>query len=355
MTRLKPELETSRPGYNVRDARQVELIDQLISELKPSRNLDLIREVLVTAVKLAEQSASRGDLKILRTSIKEMRYAFKVFDRYRDIPKVSIFGSARSHHDHPDYRVAHQFAKLIAQQGYMVITGAGGGIMAAGNEGAEPGKSFGLNILLPFEQQANQAIRNDPKLINFNYFFTRKLFFVKESDAIVLLPGGFGTQDEGFETLTLVQTGKDDPKPIILLDHPQGSYWKNWRRFVLVNLERRGLISADDSGLFSLTDNPQQACAHICRFYRRYHSCRYVNRKRQLVIRLRKALRKEHIARLNQRFADILKEGSIRACEPFEEEMKGKESLDLPRLVFAFDQRHFGRLRQLIDAVNDCV
>ncbi len=352
MTRLKPELEPARPAFDVKDPRLSQLIDQLVDGLKPYDNLDLIREVIVTAAKLSEQNARRGDLKILRTSIKEMRHAFRVFDRYSDVPKVSIFGSARSDPEHPDYLAATEFARLISQRGYMVITGAGGGIMAAGNQGAGREMSFGLNIILPFEQEANAAIQGDSKLINFNYFFTRKLFFVKESEAIVLLPGGFGTLDEGFEALTLIQTGKDDPKPMVLLDHPEGTYWKSWRRFILRNLRRRGLISPDDISLFKITCSPARACEEICRFYRRYHSCRYVNRKEKLVLRLKEPLSEKRLASLNRDFADIVVNGSIRPCKPFSEETDEQETIDLPRLVFAFDQKHFGRLRQLIDAIN---
>ena len=213
MPRLHPELDTTELGYDVQIPNHRELIQQLLDSLGDYEHKDLLREVLVTVVKLAEQGASRGDLKILRTAVKELRHAFRVFDGYRGISKVSVFGSARTAPEDPNYRMAAEFAGEIVRQGWMVITGAGPGIMAAGNLGAGKSHSFGLNILLPFQQTANQYIDGDSKLINFKYFFTRKLFVVKETDAIVVFPGGMGTQDECFESLTLVQTGKDIPVP----------------------------------------------------------------------------------------------------------------------------------------------
>ncbi len=352
MTRLNPELDRSHLSYNVDDESLAGLIQEFLSQLEPYENRDLLREIVVTAAKLAEQGAGRGDVKILRTSIKELRYAFKVFQRYRGVPKVTVFGSARSRPEDPEYQTAMEFSRRIADKGYMVITGAGGGIMAAGNEGAGRERSFGLNIMLPFEQVANPAIHDDPKLINFHYFFTRKLFFIKESDAVVLLPGGFGTMDEGFEALTLVQTGKDDPTPIVMLDRPGGTYWTNWREFIRANLLERGLISKEDGALFKVTDDIDEACREIETFYRRYHSCRYVNRKQLLVVRLKEPIGPDHIDRLNTRFADILVDGKIEACDPFPEEQDEPHLQQLPRLSLPFDQRHFARLRQLIDAIN---
>ncbi len=351
MTRLKEELERV-PRYDVKDPELAGLIDSLMDYLQPYENLDLVREVVVTAAKLVEQNASRGDLKILRTSIKEMRYAFKVFDRYRGIPKVTVFGSARSRPEDPAFQAAEKFCREIARRGYMVITGAGGGIMAAGNLGAGREKSFGLNIVLPFEQAANATVRGDEKLINFHYFFARKLFFIKESDAVALLPGGFGTQDEGFEALTLVQTGKNDPTPFILLDAPGGEYWKNWTEFVVCNVIDQGLASPADLHLLHATHDIHDACDHIERFYRRYHSCRYVNQRGQLVLRLKESLDDEHLARINTLFADILVRGKIEPVQPFPEEEDEPDLLGLPRLALYFDQKQFGRLRQLIDAIN---
>ncbi len=352
MTRLKPELERV-PRYDVKDPELAGLIDALVDYMQPYQNLDLVREIVVTAAKLVEQHASRGDMKILRTSMKEMRYAFKIFERYRGTPKVTVFGSARSKPGDPAFETARQFCHEMARRGYMVITGAGGGIMAAGNLGAGREKSFGLNILLPFEQVANEAIRGDEKLINFHYFFARKLFFIKESDAVALFPGGFGTQDEGFEALTLVQTGKNDPTPFVLLDSPGGDYWRNWTEFVVCNVIDHGLASPSDLHLLHATHDVQDACDHIQRFYRRYHSCRYVDQRAQLLLRLKEPLPPGTLERLNSHFSDILLKGRIEEVEAFPEEEDEPELLSLPRLALFFDQKQFGRLRQLIDAIND--
>lgn len=338
--------------YNVRDQELSQQIEKLLKELEPYSSLDLIREVLVTGVKLAEEKCSRGDLKILRSAIKELRYAFKIFSLHRHQPKVSMFGSARLLPTAPEYQTAMKFARRMAEAGYLVITGAGGGIMAAGNEGAGRKMSFGLNILLPFEQVANEAIADDPKLINFRYFFTRKLFFVKESDGVVLLPGGFGTQDEGFETLTLVQTGRSDPKPIIMLDAPGGSYWKDWYQFVSKQMLERGLISPEDDHLFLVTDDVDRACQEMETFYKRYHSLRYVEHKKMLVLRLKEPLKPEWVERLSQDFHDIVVDGEIEISQAFQEESDEPDLLDLPRLSLPFNRRNLGRLRQLINAIN---
>lgn len=347
------DFEPPAPSYDVEDPSLGEKIDALMQQLQPDSNADLLREIFVTGVKLAQENSSRGDLKILRTSVKEMRYAFKVFSRYRDISKVAVFGSARSRPDSPEYQTALQFSRRISRLGYMIITGAGDGIMAAGNQGAGRERSFGLNITLPFEQSANPTISGDEKLINFRYFFTRKLFFVKESDAIVLMPGGFGTQDEGFETLTLLQTGKSEPIPLVLLDRPGGAYWKGWSEFFETHLVKNQYVSPEERSLFFITDSVEEACREITDFYRRYHSSRYVNRRQQLVLRLKEAPGEDLVGRLNERFGDILLKGSIEPCGPFPEEEDEPELKHLPRLVLAFDQHHFGRLRRLIDAINE--
>jgi uncharacterized protein (TIGR00730 family) len=327
-------------------------IDELLETLKPYAHLDLLRELFVTGAKLAREDCSRGDLKIIRTSIKELRHSFRLFARYLDAPKVSIFGSARSLPGDDDFETGVRFGRRIAQLGYMVVTGAGSGIMAAGNLGAGREMSFGLNILLPFEQMANETIDNDSKLINFRYFFTRKLFFVKESHALVLLPGGFGTQDEGFETLTLIQTGKAEPKPVVMLDSPGGTYWKAWREFVITQLLKKGRISEEDQSLYYITESVEEACKEITTFYRRYHSSRYVDRKQKLVIRTKTPVDGGTLRVLNQKFGDILVAGSIERCDPFPEENDEPELMALPRLVVPFNQRNFGRLRQLIDTIN---
>ena len=350
---MRQREDSSYPStYKVESEALAAKIEELLGELKPDPNLDLLREIFVTGVKLAQENCSRGDLKILRSSIKEMRYAFKVFAQYRNIPKVSIFGSARCSPRSAEFQTTLEFSRKMVEEGYMIITGAGPGIMEAGNLGAGRERSFGLNITLPFEQTANPTIRGDKKLINFRYFFSRKLFFIKESDAIVLMPGGFGTQDEGFEALTLLQRGKNEPTPIVMLDRPGGTYWKDWYQFVEEDLIRGGYVSLDETPFFVITDSIETACQEIRTFYRRYHSSRYVNNRQQLVLRLKEPLEKKILNRLNQTFQDILVNGCIEQCEAFPEENDEPELGELPRLVFSFDQHHHGRLRTLIDAIN---
>ena len=339
-------------GYSVENETISRLIDGLLQELRPYSNHDLIREIVVTAVKLAQEGSDRGDLKIIRTTIKELRYAFKVFSHYRDRPKITVFGSARTSPEAPAYKSALDFARTMAEAGYMVITGAGPGIMAAGHEGAGLDNSIGLNIRLPFEQAPNDTIIGDEKLINFRYFFTRKLFFVKESYALVLMPGGFGTHDEGFETLTLIQTGKSAMKPVVMLDEPGGGYWKQWLGFVEDQILGRGYISPEDMSLFYVTDSVEAACNEIRHFYRIYHSARYVEHRAKLVLRLNQPVGQQVVDVLNQLFADILVRGRIAQGDAFPEERDEPGLLNLKRLIIPFDQRQFGRLRQLIDTVN---
>lgn len=312
---------------------------------------ELAAELARTADKLVRDDVGVADMKLLNAALKEMRYAFRVFARYRGIRKVSTFGSARTPADHPAYRQAHEFARRIADQhGFMVITGAGGGIMRACNEGSGRHRSFGINIRLPFEQAPNEFIHRDPKLVNFKYFFTRKLMFVKEADAIALFPGGFGTHDEGFEALTLLQTGKSKLVPVVFVDAPGGSYWKKWRDYVVDHLLNESLISPADMRLFKVTDDVDEAIAEITAFYRRYHSSRYV--RDRLVLRLSEPLSDVRLAALNEEFADIVVGDPIVQCDALPEEAGEPELAHLPRLVFTFGRRQFGRLRMLIDAVN---
>jgi len=312
---------------------------------------ELAAEIAGTAGKLVRDGVGIADLKLLNAALKEMRYAFRVFARYRGIRKVSTFGSARTPADHPAYRQAHEFARRIADEhGYMVITGAGGGIMRAANEGSGRERSFGINIRLPFEQAPNEFIHRDPKLVNFKYFFTRKLMFVKEADAIALFPGGFGTHDEGFEALTLLQTGKSKLVPVVFVDAPGGRYWKQWRDYVVDHLLNESLISPADMRLFKVTDDVEEAIAEITTFYRRYHSSRYV--RDRLVIRLVEPLSDVRVASLNEEFADIVVGDPIVQTGALPEEAGEPETAQLPRLVFTFARRQFGRLRMLIDAIN---
>ncbi len=311
----------------------------------------LASEIAQTAEKLVRDQASVADLRLINAALKEMRYAFRVFAPYRQIRKVSTFGSARTAPGQPAYRQAHELARRLADRGFMLITGAGGGIMRACQEGSGRGRSFGINIRLPFEQQPNEFIHRDPKLVNFKYFFTRKLMFVKEADAIILFPGGFGTHDEGFESLTLVQTGKSRPVPIVFVDAPGGSYWRTWQRYVEDHLLAEGLISPSDMRLFKVTDDLDVAIEEIARFYRRYHSSRYVGER--LAIRMTSPLDAASLRSIDAEFADIVLRGSIRQVGALPEEAGEPEIAHLPRLVLRFTRHHFGRLRMLIDAINE--
>jgi uncharacterized protein (TIGR00730 family) len=330
--------------------RRAEAIEAFLDEFAPSEHADLLSQMLVTVSRLASDETSRGDLKILNATLRELRYAFKVFAPYAEIPKVSIFGSSRTPPDHPQYRQAKQFARMMQRHGWMVITGAGGGIMQAGHHGASRKASFGVAISLPFEQETNTIIADDPKLVNFKYFFTRKLIFVKEARAIVLFPGGFGTQDEGFESLTLVQTVKASPVPIVLCDEPGGTYWQHWKAFVEKELVANGMIDADDLNLFLLTDRADRAVSEVLNFYRRYHSSRFV--RDELVLRLNRPLAEETLSQINDTFADILKEGRfVQVPGPLEAEEGACP--DKTRLLFTFDRRSAGRLRLLINLINE--
>jgi uncharacterized protein (TIGR00730 family) len=313
----------------------------------------LAQQIRETADKLLRDGATRGDIKLLSTALKELRYSFKVFTPYRHLRKVSIFGSARLPQSHPAYAAAVEFSRRIAEQGWMVVTGAASGIMEAGHVGAGREKSIGVNILLPFEQEANSIIRGDLKLMHLKYFFTRKLLFIKESDAVALFPGGFGTQDECFETLTLVQTGKSQMFPIIMLDEPGGDYWLRWYDYIKDELLGRELISPADMSLFKVTDSVDEAVAEVLRFYRVYHSMRYVHG--DLVLRLQHRLSEEMMQRLNDEFSDILVAGRFEQTEALPEESNETHIATLPRLRFRFDRRNLGRLRQLIDAINQTV
>lgn len=315
-----------------------------------SDNEELIREIIITALRLSKNHVTRGDLKIIHTALKEMRYAFKLFAPYKETKKVSVFGSARTRPSEPIYAQSEEFARKIAAEGFMVITGAGEGIMRAAQGGAGRDNSFGVNIYLPFEQSANEFIENDPKLMTFKYFFTRKLFFMKEANAIALFPGGFGTHDEAFEALTLLQTGKSNPLPVIFVDSPGGTYWKAWRIYVEDELLARGLISPEDMNLFKVTDHVDAAVKEITHFYYNYHSLRFVRDK--LVIRLNHKVQKKMLEQLNGAFQDIIVSGKIIQTEALPDEANEPKLLALPRITFYFNRRGFGRLRQMIDEIN---
>jgi len=322
------------------------------SRLGPPRHHidDLIERIHQSADKLAQDDSTRGDLKILARTILELRYAFKVFTPYRSKRKVTVFGSARTRPDEPSYQQAVQLGRLMAASGWLVVTGAASGIMEAGHLGAGRENSMGLNIMLPFEQEANRVIADDPKLVHMKYFFTRKLMFVKECHAVCLLPGGFGTLDEGMEVLTLVQTGKRAMIPVVFLAAPGGDFWREFERFIREKLLARGMIAPSDMSLFRLTDDVEEAVAEILGFFRVYHSMRYV--RDRLVLRLVRPIDDALLDAINGQFADIVVRGTIVQGGPLAEERDEPELAHLPRLVFHFNRYDFGRLRQLIDCLN---
>ncbi|CAE7610942.1 unnamed protein product, partial [Symbiodinium necroappetens] len=309
---------------------------------------EIITDLVLNALKLVTDGRDRGELKLLRSSFKEMRYAYNVFERYTDVPKISIFGSARTKPDHPDYKAAVEFSKEMADRGWLSITGAGDGIMRAGHEGPGRESSFGLAIRLPFETTANDIILGDDKLIHFRYFFTRKLMFVSQSSAVAVFPGGFGTQDEIFEALTLIQTGKSAMVPVVLVEGENGSYWKHWMNYIEKSLLGGGFISPEDMDLFHIAKSTEEAAAYVCEFFRNYHSSRYVGD--DYVIRLKKPLTDKAVGELNEEFEVLIREGQIvqREAYPIEDEF-----MDLPRLAFTHTRHHIGLLRRLIDRVND--
>ncbi|MBL4849794.1 MAG: LOG family protein [Planctomycetes bacterium] len=328
-------------------------IDQLLELLPAGASSDLIGQLLAQVIGLAGKGLNRGELKLLSSSLDDFQRSFEVFGAHRQARKISIFGSARSPVGSPIYDHCLRLSAGAVKRGWMVITGAGPGIMQAGNEGATRERSFGVSIDLPFEASANPFIDGDPKLVHFKYFFSRKLAFVKESDAIVLYPGGFGTLDEGFESLTLLQTGKCDPLPVILVDAPGGSYWPAWERYVRENLLGRGLISPYDRNLYRYTTSPEQALDEIEQFYRCYHSLRYVGD--YTILRLKETPSPEMMDLLNTRYADLLVKGSKfeLLSEPHPEEANEPEAVRLlPRIGFRYIQRRLGRLRRLIDDLN---
>jgi hypothetical protein len=324
---------------------------QLMSALEEVPDGDMVAEIVANALKLLRDQTNRGDIKLINKSFKELRYALKIFAPYRDTRKVSIFGSARTPEGHGDYAQAANFAKAMADHGWMVITGAGGGIMAAGHGGAGAEPSFGLAIRLPFEQKTNPFIEKDKKLINFKYFFTRKLMFVRSSHAVALFPGGFGTMDEGYEVLTLVQTGKSVPMPIVMVDIPGGDYWKGWQRYVEGQLLGRGLISENDLRLYKITDNVEDAIHEVIHFYSNFHSVRYT--RDDIIIRLHRMPTDEQLAEIQSKFSDIKVKGDFRISGALPVEKDEPSLSKLYRLIFAFNKRDHGRLRILIDFLND--
>ena len=328
-----------------------QLVHELIHQAGPGSNADLAEELIVTALKVHMDQLDRGDMKILNTAMKELRQSLKVFEPFRAVRKVALFGSARTPRNSSDFQIAEKFAKGIVQKGWMVITGAASGIMQAGNEGAGHKKSFGLNIQLPFEQEANPVMIQDPKLVTFKYFFTRKLMFLRESHATVLCPGGFGTHDEGFETLTLIQTGKADPRPIVCLDTPGTGYWDDFFDFLRKQLLKQGMIHEEDLSLMYVTHDPTAAVTYVSDFYKMYHSMRYI--RDLLVMRIEQPLSERQLDELNQEFKHLLKKGKFtQSLKPFEEESNAPYTFHLTRLTFYFKKDNFANLNKLIHRIN---
>jgi uncharacterized protein (TIGR00730 family) len=339
------------PGRPTAPSAFQQVHDDAVTDDRQQTGIEqLAQQIRETADKLIRDGASRGDVKLLSTALKELRYSFKVFTAYRHMRKVTVFGSARLPASNPAYAQAVEFSRRMAEANWMVITGAASGIMEAGHVGAGREKSIGVNILLPFEQEANSIIRGDLKLMHLKYFFTRKLLFVKESDAVALFPGGFGTQDECFEVLTLVQTGKSHLFPIVMLDEPGGDYWVRWREYIVDELLGRELISPADMSLFKVTGSVEEAVAEVFDFYRVYHSMRYV--RGDLLLRLQQRLPESLLERLRDEFADIVVAGTFEQTEALLEESNETHIAQLPRLRFRFDRRNLGRLRQMIDVIN---
>jgi uncharacterized protein (TIGR00730 family) len=338
-----------QPRIRRRRSLITDMLPRLTEDAPLGMEDQLIREMVETCLKLLRDGTRVGDIKLLNAALRELRYAFSVFAPYRHVRKISVFGSARTPGTAATYRAAREFGKRISEAGFMVITGAGGGIMGACQEGAGRERSFGVNIRLPFEQNPNETILRDPKLVTFRYFFTRKLIFIKEADAIALFPGGFGTHDEAYESLTLIQTGKTRPMPVVFVDAPRGTYWKTWDRYVHEHLLRRRLISEEDLSLYKVTTSVDEAIDEITRFYRVYHSARTVGR--DLVIRLTRRIPESLVGELAREFRSILVDGAILQTTALPDEDE-PEIAHLPRLVLAFDRTHFGRLRQLIDRLN---
>jgi hypothetical protein len=329
-----------------------EIINQLLETAEGIHKPKYVREMIIASLKAGQEADESADLKLMNSTLKEMRFTSKVFHPYRNIRKVTVFGSARTQPGDPVYEMARLFGEKLVEAGFMVITGGGEGIMHAANEGAGSEHSFGVNIRLPFEQKPNSVIVGNKRVITYKYFFNRKVAFLKEADAVALFPGGFGTLDEAMETLTLLQTGKRNPMPLVLVDNPECSYWSQIIKLFEDELLARNYIGTEDFALFERVCSVDDAVERIRHFYHRYHSIRYVHGK--LVIRLTSRLRPDDIGKLTDQFHDILLSGgSIAASGALEEEMDDADVTHLPRLLIDFNRKSFNRLRSLIDSIND--
>jgi len=346
VTDMADPLPRYRTGDDALDAR----IADLLEAAKVETDRDLVFELLTSALRMGREGVDRGDLKIANSTLKEMRYAFHVFAPYRGVRKAAVFGSARTGADEPAYTAARHVGQRISEEGWMVITGGGPGIMTAGVEGAGPENSFAVSIVLPFEPAGGGALVGDGKVINFRYFFNRKLTFMKESSGYVLFPGGFGTMDEAFELLTLLQTGREVPAPVVLFEPAGDAYWRSFRHFLEVELLDAGLIRRDDLDLFHITSDVDDAVTYLTRFYRVFHSMRYVGGR--LVLRLGHPISDADLERLNSQFDDIVATGAIERCEPAPVEVADDDELDLSRIRFRFINAEYARLHALIRTLN---
>lgn len=354
---LRRNIILKAPSDTKPSTKKIVLEEEIVREIKslwtgPETDVRtaLLKEMVGSVVRLRDLDTDVIDVKILHRALKELRHSFRVFRQYREVKKVSIFGSARTPGDDPNYTLASQLGKLLSQRGFMVITGGGPGIMLAGNEGAGRENSFGVNIMLPFEQAPNAMIADDKKLVHLKYFFTRKLLLVKESHAVALFPGGFGTLDEAFEVLTLIQTGKTHPIPVVCIESPCGDYWKRLMEFFEQQLLSRGFINRSDLALFKVVYSAEEAVKEIQQFFRVYHSLRIV--KDSMVIRIHQQLSQAEMAQLNQEFSDLLTDGQFQQVEALPEEWDEPHISHLPRLVLHFNWKELGRLRQCIDWLN---
>jgi uncharacterized protein (TIGR00730 family) len=327
-----------------------QILNRLIEESGGVHHPDIIREMLLSTLKIGQDVDYLADLKLINRTLREMRYTAKVFSPYRNRKKVTIFGSARTEKHEEMYQKCVRLSRILAEKGYMVITGGGPGIMQAGNEGAGSENSFAVNIRLPFEQKPNPIMYRNPRLITYKYFFNRKVAFVKEADAIVVFPGGFGTLDEAMEVFTLVQTGKTSPKPLILVDDKEG-FWEQFFDFVKQSMLVRGFISGEDFSLFTITRSEQEVAEVIEIFYRTYHSLRFIENR--LVIRLNKEISEKQIETLTEEFPELISPGNlITCCGKFPEEIDEPDLAHLPRITMLFDHHHYGLLIAFINRIN---
>jgi uncharacterized protein (TIGR00730 family) len=325
-------------------------IQELIAYKGCGHNQELVADIIDNALKILHDVEDRGDVRVIQTAVRELRYAFKTFAPYVNKRKVTVFGSARTKPEEPEFKQALEFGRKMAAMEWMVITGAGPGIMQAGLEGAGVDNSFGAAIRLPHEQATNSIISGDKKLVNFKYFFTRKVTFIRQADAIALFPGGFGTMDEGYEALTLMQTGKSRLRPLVLINPPGSTFWRTWDKHVHEHLLRHKLINPEDTKIYRIFDNNDDAIKHIIRFYRNFHSMRWV--KDTLVVRLRNTPSPSAVQALNEDYEGIIAGDPIRVIDPLPEEQDEVATLKLPRIAFSFNRRDYGRLRALVDSLN---